>query len=147
MPLDRRTDTLTAIMQALGTYRFGPVQTILVGVQALPGPSRTVRGWPVLSSHLKLFWSSTVHLIYYIYCRLLFISSTIYTVVYYPFLLYILLLFIVSILYTDYFILVYMLFYTYYLPSYLYMSLYSVLLYYVFIYIVVYKTFVFLSVH
>lgn len=79
--------------------------------------------------------------------RLLFISSTIYPVVYYPFLLYILLLFIVFILYTYYFIFVYMPFYTYYLPSCLYMSLYFVLLYYVFIYIVVFKTFVFLFVH
>ena len=102
-------------MQALGMYRFF---TRPGDFGSRPGG---VRGRACLVFLSQAFSG-----------HLLFISSTIYPVVYYSFFLYILLLFIISILYTDYFTLVYMLFYTYYLPSYLYISLCSVLLYCVF---------------
>lgn len=50
-------------------------------------------GWPVLSSHLKLSWSSTVHLIYYISCHLFLFSLIYFTVIYCLYIIYLLLYF------------------------------------------------------
>lgn len=80
--LDRRTAALTTIMQALGMYRFCPVQAILAVVQGRP--------WKGLSCLLisNFFWSSTVHLIYYISCHLLSFSLIYFTVIYCLYIIY-----------------------------------------------------------